>query len=76
MEATAIIPYLGYKNAPKAIEWLCNAFGFEVHLVVPADNGLIVHAELKLDKVMIMLGSAEHIARKVSSANISNILQT
>jgi len=60
MKATSIIPYLGYKDAPKAIEWLCSVFGFEKHLVVPGDNGVIVHAELKLDKVMIMLGSADH----------------
>ena len=60
MKTTAIIPYLGYKNAQKAIEWLCNAFGFEEHLVVRSDNDLIAHAELKLDKVMVMLGSAQH----------------
>ena len=60
MKTIAIIPYLGYKNAEKAIEWLCNAFGFTEHLVVRGENGVIVHAELTLDKVMIMLGSAEH----------------
>ena len=60
MAAITIIPYLGYKDAPKAIEWLCNAFGFQKHLVVPDEDDVIVHAELKLDKLMIMLGSAEH----------------
>jgi len=60
MTAIAIIPYLGYKNAPKAIEWLCNAFGFQEQLVVPGENNQIVHAELKLDSVLIMLGSSEH----------------
>ena len=30
-----IIPGMRYRNAPAAIEWLCKAFGFEKHLVVP-----------------------------------------
>ena len=59
MRAKAVVPYLGYKDASKAIKWLSNAFGFQEHLVVPGDNGLIVHAELKLDNVMIMLGNRQ-----------------
>lgn len=57
MNAVSIIPYLIYKDAPKAIEWLCNAFNFERHLVIPGQNGMISHAELKLDGIMIMLSS-------------------
>ena len=60
MKAKSLIPYLGYKDAPLAIEWLCNAFGFEKHLVVPGENGIINHAELTFGNVMIMLGSSEH----------------
>ena len=58
MKATSIIPGLGYKNAPVAIEWLCEAFGFEKHLIVPGDHGIITHAQLTLGSVMIMLGSS------------------
>ena len=46
-----------YKDAAKAIEWLCEAFGFEKHLVVPGENGTIVHAQLIFGNAMIMLGS-------------------
>lgn len=46
-----------YKDAPAAIEWLCSAFGFEKHLVVPGENGAIVHAQLTFGNAMIMLGS-------------------
>ena len=46
-----------YKDAPAAIEWLCSAFGFEKHLVVPGENGAIVHAQLSFGNAMIMLGS-------------------
>lgn len=60
MNATAIIPCLKYKNATEAIEWLCHAFGFEKHLIVPGESGTIAHAQLKMGSVMIMLGSAQH----------------
>ncbi len=52
-----IIPTLRYKDAPKAIDWLCKAFGFERHLVVTGENGTIAHAQLSLGNAMIMLGS-------------------
>ncbi len=52
-----IIPTLRYQDAPAAIEWLCRAFGFERHLVVPGDNGTIAHAQLTFGNGMIMVGS-------------------
>src|ERR1700756_2976599 len=55
---STIIPAMRYRNAPAAIEWLCQAFGFEKHLVVPGENGTIAHAELTLGNGMMMLGSA------------------
>ena len=52
-----IIPGMRYRDAPAAIDWLCRAFGFSRHLVVPdGDNG-IAHAQLVLGNGMIMLGS-------------------
>ena len=53
-----VIPTLRYEDAPAAIEWLCEAFGFEKHLVVPGENGTIAHAQLVFGNGMIMLGSA------------------
>ncbi len=55
--STTIIPTMRYSDAPAAIEWLCKAFGFERHLVVPEGDDRIAHAQLKLDTGMIMLGS-------------------
>ncbi len=52
-----IIPGMRYFDAPAAIDWLCDAFGFSKHLVVPDDSGGIAHAELTLGNGMIMLGS-------------------
>ena len=56
--STTIIPTLGYRDAAAAIEFLCNAFGFEKLLVVPGENGTIAHAQLTYGNVMIMLGSS------------------
>jgi uncharacterized glyoxalase superfamily protein PhnB len=53
-----IIPTLRYRDAAAAIEWLCAAFGFERHLVVPGEDGTIAHAQLTFANGMIMLGSA------------------
>jgi uncharacterized glyoxalase superfamily protein PhnB len=52
-----VIPTMRYSDAAAAIEWLCRAFGFEKHLVVPGEHGTIVHAQLVCGNGMIMLGS-------------------
>ena len=55
-----IIPALRYRDARGAIEFLCNAFGFEKGLVVDGPNGTIAHAQLTFGNGMIMLGSHPH----------------
>lgn len=52
-----VISVLRYRDAVVAIDWLCKAFGFERHLVVPAENDRIAHAQLSFGNGMIMLGS-------------------
>ncbi len=56
MSAT-IIPTLRYHDAAKAIEFLCEAFGFEKKAVFEDENGMVIHAELTLGDGMIMIGS-------------------
>lgn len=51
-----IIPALRYRDVPAAVEFLCRAFGFEKHLVVPGEAGGIVHAQLSFGNAMVMLG--------------------
>jgi uncharacterized glyoxalase superfamily protein PhnB len=54
-----IIPGMRYHDAPAAIDWLCRAFGFEKHLVVPGEEeGVIAHAQLRYGNGMVMLGTA------------------
>ena len=52
-----IIPVLRYRDAPAAIEWLCKAFGFQKHLVVPHQDGSVAHAQISFGNGMIMLAS-------------------
>lgn len=54
-----IIPALRYRNAHVAIDWLCDAFGFERHAVY-ADERTVHHAQLVYGNGMIMLGSADN----------------
>jgi uncharacterized glyoxalase superfamily protein PhnB len=53
-----IIPLIFYKDAGAAIDWLCEAFGFERRVVLPGEGGAIIHAQLTLGNGMIMLRSA------------------
>ena len=52
-----VIPAMRYRDAPAAIEWLCDNLGFEKHLVVPDEEGGIAHAQLSFGNGMIMLSS-------------------
>jgi uncharacterized glyoxalase superfamily protein PhnB len=52
------IPALRYRDATAAVEWLCRAFGFERHFVVPGEDGRVVHAQLTGEGGMVMLGQA------------------
>lgn len=47
---------LYYDDAAKAIDWLCDAFGFEVRLKVEGEGGRIEHSELTFGDGMIMVG--------------------
>ncbi|MDX3907846.1 MAG: glyoxalase [Pigmentiphaga sp.] len=59
MTKSTIMPCLVYRDASAAIDWLCRAFGFSKHLVVPGEAGAIAHAQLTFGDGMIMLGSGQ-----------------
>lgn len=60
MSNAALFPCLRYEDAPAAIDFLCEAFGFTRHAVYAdaQDPGIIHHAQLTLGPSMIMLSSA------------------
>jgi uncharacterized glyoxalase superfamily protein PhnB len=47
-----------YSDAPGAVRFLTDAFGFKQVMSVPDEGGGIAHAELRFGDGMIMLGSA------------------
>jgi uncharacterized glyoxalase superfamily protein PhnB len=55
--SSTVIPGMRYRDAARMLDWLCDAFGFERHLVVPGAHGTIAHAQLRFGTGMIMLGS-------------------
>ena len=52
-----VIPYLTYQDAPAAINFICNAFGFTEDTRMPGPDGNIMHANLKYDGNAVMLAS-------------------
>ncbi|WP_373515790.1 VOC family protein [Persicitalea sp.] len=62
MNKSRIIPSLLYNDAEKAIEWLCDAFGFDESFIYQSEDGKIAHAELTYKGSMIMLGSAKSVS--------------
>ncbi|PYI72751.1 MAG: glyoxalase [Verrucomicrobia bacterium] len=60
MNGSVLIPSLRYKNAPAAIAWLEQAFGFECHAVYEGPDGTVAHAELRFGNGMVMVGSASN----------------
>jgi uncharacterized glyoxalase superfamily protein PhnB len=75
---STIIPGHRYRNAPAAIDWLCQVFGFERRAVNEGENGSIGHAELTLGGGMIMLGTGkdDEFGRGFKSPNDLGGLET
>jgi uncharacterized glyoxalase superfamily protein PhnB len=69
MSNPTMFPSLSYDDAAAAIDFLCDAFGFERHAVYAADDGRIQHAELRSGNGLVMFGSAspEYPAARGSS---------
>jgi uncharacterized glyoxalase superfamily protein PhnB len=47
-----------YEDPAKAIDWLCEAFGFEVQMKVVGDGGRIEHSELVYGGGMVMVSGS------------------
>jgi uncharacterized glyoxalase superfamily protein PhnB len=47
-----------YDDAAKAIDWLCDVFGFSVRLKVEGDGGRVMHSELTYGDGLIMCANA------------------
>jgi len=56
-DAPRIYPSLRYRDAPRAIAFLKDAFDFHELIVHPNPDGTIAHAELAYGSSVLMLGS-------------------
>ena len=50
-----LIPYLAYRDAPGAIEFLTRAFGFTERFRYPMPDGRLGHAEMSYEDNVLML---------------------
>ena len=48
-----------YQDAASAIQWLCDAFGFEIRIKVEGENGRIEHSELTFGEGLVMVAQAD-----------------
>jgi PhnB protein len=55
-DAPQIIPYLYYADATKALDFLVDAFGFEVKSAFRDDNGDVLTAQLRTGDGVVMIG--------------------
>jgi PhnB protein len=51
-----ITPYLLYEDCAKAIDWLTEAFGFREVLRATSEEGVVTHAELRLEDGTVFVG--------------------
>lgn len=57
-----------YDDPKKAIDWLCEAFGFQVRLLVEGEGGRVEHSELSYGDGLIMVsGPKPELGRRSGS---------
>jgi uncharacterized glyoxalase superfamily protein PhnB len=70
-ETVTFYPTIHYRDAPAAIAWLERVFGITPHLVVPAEDGSVAHAELRLGDAFVMCASLSNLqARRPGSRDL------
>jgi uncharacterized glyoxalase superfamily protein PhnB len=70
-----IFPSLTYDDAPRAIEFLCTAFGFTKKLVVTGPKGSIRHSELYFEGGVVMVSSPRPQEKRIGPRSSSGISQ-
>lgn len=73
---------LYYEDPKQAISWLCDAFGFEVQLLVEGDGGRVEHSELVFGGGTVMVSGTHKMDKfpfhrapsQISGANTQSIM--
>ena len=62
---------LYYQDPAAMIDWLCEAYGFELRLKVEGDGGRIEHSELCFGEAVIMLTQERPVGERFGVAGLS-----
>ncbi len=68
-----VIPMLAYADAPAAIEFLCQAFGFEERFRVDMPDGRVGHAEVAYRDSVVMLATAWTAAGMATARDLPGV---
>jgi uncharacterized glyoxalase superfamily protein PhnB len=71
----SIYPFLRYRDAPGAMDFLKSAFGFEEMVCHEGPAGTIAHAELNLGPCVIMVGSSRSEKPQTRPSDLDDIEQ-
>ena len=66
MTPPVLVPYLSYVDAKAAMAFLHDAFGFQTIQAFDAEDGRLMHGEMRCDAGIIMIGSVDEPAAKAS----------
>ena len=69
----SIIPYLAYEDAPAALTFLRDAFGFKERFRFPMPDGRIGHAEVTLGDSVLFLASVWKEAGAMSPKDLPGV---
>jgi uncharacterized glyoxalase superfamily protein PhnB len=64
-QAPNMFPFMRFRDADAALDWLSRAFGFEEHALYRGDDGTIQHAEMALGPGIIMFGPGDPASQGV-----------
>jgi PhnB protein len=68
-----LVPMLQYDDAPAALAFLCEAFGFEERYRMPMPDGTIGHAEIALGDALVMLATTWKVAGFASPLDLAGL---
>jgi uncharacterized glyoxalase superfamily protein PhnB len=57
MSHPSVVPALFYKEPKKAIEFLKQAFGFELEMLIEDEGGNLVHSQMRFGDGLVMVGT-------------------
>lgn len=69
--SSTVVPILIYEDVPKAIDWLCGAFGFAERLRAADRDGVVGHAQLSIAEGAVMIGRAGGPFKVPASGGVS-----